>query len=223
MVENTESGDDVEFAIQGREYFGPLQSVTTERGFVVASYPDPEISDSSAEVIVVSGQGDEFEHSLRLSSQMRQVYYRAYAVNAEGVAYGSTRYLKIDDNAYSPGWVNASPLLGADGWWTSPWFGEFYVGDDSGWLTHGELGWLFTMGEHTNGIWIWREKLGWMWTNSINLSVPLSAMIRTTGYFSMARAVDLSSFTITGQITGCPWISINFSRSSSAAGDHSGW
>ena len=96
---------------------------------------------------------------------MRQVYYRAYAINAEGVAYGSTRYLEIDDNAYSPGWANASPLLGADGWWTSPWFGEFYVADDSGWLTHGELGWLFTMGERTNGIWIWREKLGWMWTN----------------------------------------------------------
>ena len=96
MIENTESGDDVMFTIKGREYFGSLHSTTTERGFVVASYPDPEISDSSAEVIVVSAQGDEFEHSLRLSSQMRQVYYRAYAVNAEGVAYGSTRYLAID-------------------------------------------------------------------------------------------------------------------------------
>ena len=44
--------------------------------------------------------------------------------------------------------------------------GEFYRVDDSGWLMHAELGWLFTMGDDTAGVWLWQERLGWVWTRS---------------------------------------------------------
>ena len=165
-IENLDAEEAVEFLIRGREYVDTLQSATTERGFVVASYPDPEISDRDAQVIVVSGAGDEFEHSLTLTGQSGKIYYRAYALNAEGVTYGSTSYIEMDEKEVSPRWADASSLDGTDGWWSSPWFGNFYLNEDSGWIMHEELGWLFAMGHPEDGVWLWQEKLGWMWTHS---------------------------------------------------------
>ena len=165
-IENLDAEEAVKFLIRGREYSDMLEPKTIERGFVVASYPDPEISDKDAQVIVVSGTGDEFEHSLTLTGQSGKIYYRAYALNAEGVTYGSTSYIEMDEKEVSPRWADASSLDGTEGWWSSPWLGEFYRVDDSGWLMHAELGWLFTMGDDTAGVWLWQERLGWVWTRS---------------------------------------------------------
>ena len=72
----------------------------------------------------------------------------------------------MDEKEVSPRWADASSLDGTDGWWTSPWFGEFYRVDDSGWLMHGELGWLYGLpqSDDSAGVWLWQETLGWIWT-----------------------------------------------------------
>ena len=51
----------------------------------------------------------------------------------------------------------------ADGWWASPWFGNFYLGAN-GWLRHEALGWLYAAGDGAGGVWMWQENLGWLWT-----------------------------------------------------------
>ena len=49
--------------------------------------------------------------------------------------------------------------------WFSSWLGTIYqVGD--GWVYHAELGWIYPQLK-PSGIWIWREQIGWLWTNSI--------------------------------------------------------
>ena len=63
-------------------------------------------------------------------------------------------------------WAKADPVLDAQNWWSSPWFGEFYMTNDSGWIMHANLGWVFSMGhDDGNGVWLWQSNLGWLWTN----------------------------------------------------------
>jgi hypothetical protein len=53
----------------------------------------------------------------------------------------------------------------AEGWWQSPWFGSFFMGDGKGWIRHEDLGWLYHIPD-SEGVWLWQEKLGWTWTGS---------------------------------------------------------
>jgi hypothetical protein len=154
--------------LSGKEFMGTSQPVTTERGFLLSPYPDPKLSDEDVDIIVVQGQsGEDFEYNLSNSMvQSDVVYYRAYAANEEGVAYGASYQLEMNADEVAPSWSEALPVEGAENWWSSPWFGNFYLNEDSGWLMHGELGWLFAMGHPKDGVWLWQEKLGWMWTHS---------------------------------------------------------
>ena len=58
------------------------QGGVSERGFVIAGYPEPELSGEGVEVIVTDGQGDVFEY-LVPPGYRGVYYYRAYAVNEE--------------------------------------------------------------------------------------------------------------------------------------------
>ena len=140
---------------------------STEYGFIIAARPDPDLTDPTAQIIPVSGQFGAFEHMLPVDANYHNQYFRAYAMNGEGVSYGASYRIVAPDSILALGWTGANRITGAPGWWTSPWFGEFYRVGDSGWMLHAELGWIFAAGQNTNaGIWIWLEKMGWMWTNS---------------------------------------------------------
>ena len=195
-IENLDAEEAVKFLIRGREYSDMLEPKTIERGFVVASYPDPEISDKDAQVIVVSGTGDEFEHSLTLTGQSGKIYYRAYALNAEGVTYGSTSYIEMDEKEVSPRWADASSLDGTEGWLSSPWLGEFYRVDDSGWLMHenwaGSLLWGMTPQPSGYG------RRDWAGYGQEATFIPsFTVMIQVRGYSFMARAQAIGFYSMT--------------------------
>ena len=40
---------------------------------------------------------------------------------------------------------------------------NLYTPDNRGWLMHADLGWLFAYGQPGQGVWLWREGLGWVW------------------------------------------------------------
>jgi len=61
--------------------------------------------------------------------------------------------------------TSAKPMKNAPGWWTSDWFGTYYLAEASGWILHMDLGWLYPSISASEGIWIWKEALGWVWTN----------------------------------------------------------
>ena len=97
--------------------------------------------------------------------------------------------------------VGGFPVEGAENWWASPWFGNFYLNEDSGWLMHEELGWLFAIGHPADGVWLWQEDLGWMWTHSppIHFSTVTKQAV---GCFFTVREHKGFCFLITAKISG---------------------
>lgn len=63
----------------------------TERGFVIGSVVNPTIEDQK---VVIAGTGTgAFEYRVTGFSKTEFTYYRTYAINKKGVAYGETKYL----------------------------------------------------------------------------------------------------------------------------------
>ena len=52
----------------------------------------------------------------------------------------------------------------AKDWWTSPWLGSFFL-SPNGWIRHAQLGWVFPVESPTAGLWLWKDGMGWLWTD----------------------------------------------------------
>jgi hypothetical protein len=51
-----------------------------------------------------------------------------------------------------------------NGWIQSPWFGTFQRFEQTDWIYHTQLGWIYAPAESTDGIWLWMEQENWLWT-----------------------------------------------------------
>jgi len=60
--------------------------------------------------------------------------------------------------------LSGSADLGQGGWLHSPWFGNFFRGNEN-WLHHGSHGWLFTVPGQGNSMWMWNPRQRWLWTS----------------------------------------------------------
>jgi hypothetical protein len=88
-------------------------------------------------------------------------YYRAYARNAVGENVGSIKKLVTGEH---PGaWWSDMPEVGV-GWRASDWFGEFRKFEQTDWIYHAKLGWVFVVPDEERGLWLWHRELGWLWT-----------------------------------------------------------
>lgn len=52
---------------------------------------------------------------------------------------------------------------GTGNWRTSPWLGTF-LPHPSGWIHHAQMDWLYAHGGAQGDLWLWNNKLGWLWT-----------------------------------------------------------
>jgi hypothetical protein len=135
-----------------------------EKGFVWAGTPRPILDQNGSFKIVSNGTGSKFNALIKDLIAGKKYFFRAYVRNREGVGYGSVLELKTVRNI-SPRWIIAQPGAAAN-WWSSPWFGSFYMNDTNvSWIMHSELGWLYPMASGKNGVWLWKEQLGWLWTD----------------------------------------------------------
>ncbi len=91
----------------------------------------------------------------------RKYYFRTFAENSEGLAYGPERSFITADVEVSSIWANATELTG--GWYSLEEFGNFYL-QESPWIYHEALGWLYAVEDETDGVWLWNNQLGWCWT-----------------------------------------------------------
>ena len=140
-----------------------------ERGIVVADYPEPKITDSDASVLRSSAQSDYFIVSAKLNFGP-SFYFRAYAINGEGISYGASTKTKMTAPASEKRyieWAGAFPMETGGAWWYSPWFGYFYAKQGNGkeWIYQADLGWLFANPRDGEGIWFWSEARKWFWTS----------------------------------------------------------
>ena len=88
-------------------------------------------------------------------------YYRAFARNSEGTAYGATLTLFQP----KPGWWLDLGETSKTGWITDSWMGNL-VPYPNQWAYHRRLGWTYLSPDGNDGYWIWRKDNGWLWTNA---------------------------------------------------------
>jgi hypothetical protein len=137
--------------------------VSTERGIVLGRHPDPEPGGFGVTVLEAGlglGQFEATPHNLVAG---KKYYYRAFAKNAEGESFGSQERFTAAKEPVGPAWASAQASGQAADWWTSPWFGSFFLGKN-GWMRHETIGWLFAVDDGAGGVWLWQENLGWLWT-----------------------------------------------------------
>ena len=91
-------------------------------------------------------------------------YYRTYSENPEGVSYRASKsFRRLKWKVPHPGHPRSEPGTQLVG---SPWLGSFYKSDDSGWILHSKMGWLFVLPNADSGVWFWLEDRGWFWTDA---------------------------------------------------------
>ena len=132
------------------------------RGFLLSERPNPKPGRKNITRLDSNGSKNFQAQATELKAG-KKYFYRAFATNAQGTALGSVESFTTIAGPPSPSWINAQPGAAAN-WWTSPWFGNFYL-NANGWPRHEQLGWVFPMESPTAGLWLWKRDLGWLWTD----------------------------------------------------------
>jgi hypothetical protein len=88
-------------------------------------------------------------------------YYRAFARNSEGTAYGATHALFEPKPRW---WLNLGETTSL-GWIIDSWMGDLAPYPNR-WVYHRRLGWIYMSPDGNNGYWLWRQENGWLWTNA---------------------------------------------------------
>ena len=86
-------------------------------------------------------------------------YFRPYAINSVGMGFGSIK--KFISNKSDSWYANDKNLQA--GWKSSDWFGAF-LPFKNGWVYHQELGWGYVSTDTFDGLWVWLQGKGWLWT-----------------------------------------------------------
>jgi hypothetical protein len=165
-----ETGDPVDVGFQEAILSGKLLDKGSSMdliqiGMLVSTDPNPYLDTNG--IILERGFLDTnqtFEAMMMGLEKGTKYFYRTYAMNAEGVGYGVVKDFVMQEHARGPSWANAQPGAAAN-WWTSPWFGSFYMNDGNAWVMHSELGWLYPMPSGKSGVWLWKDFMGWLWTD----------------------------------------------------------
>ena len=125
-----------------------------EVGFVVSSQMDMR------ENVLILSELDplsmQFYSSLEEIPMYGRIYYQAYAVNEAGINYGSTKIVETQTMRDGESFEDPQDNIG--------WFGDFVAMDNTDWVFHSKLQWLYAQPDEQNGLWLWKPDHGWLWT-----------------------------------------------------------
>jgi hypothetical protein len=108
-------------------------------------------------------ESPEFSVMVRNLTPGTTYYYRVYARNEMGETLGARKRLKTPEKIDLSMWFADMPKMGG-GWRISNWFGSFQQFAKVDWIYHSELGWAYIVSDQKDGMWIWQNGRGWMWT-----------------------------------------------------------
>ena len=108
--------------------------------------------------------GTNFQVKVRELEPGTSYYYRAFASNEVGESPGVRKRLKIPALSQPTAWW-AKMRDAGNGWTESAWFGAFQKFEETEWIYHTQLGWIYAPAESTDGIWLWLDREGWLWTS----------------------------------------------------------
>jgi hypothetical protein len=135
----------------------------TNYGFLISTKPHLDSDLNGTSPLFAVGESANFSAVATNLQGGKKYFYRAFATNTEGTSLGSVETFTTTAYPLSPSWVDAKPGT-ANNWWTSPWFGNFYL-NANGWTRHEKLGWVFPMESPSAGLWLWKQGMGWLWTD----------------------------------------------------------
>jgi len=131
------------------------------KGFLYGRSPDLSEGDSDTTVITSTTTDDSLiQATLADLVPSRTYYYRSFAENNEGSAYGPLKKFETPAEIDINLWKDAGHL--GNNWYQLEGFGIFYL-DDSTWIYHESLGWLYIVEDTTDSFWCWHSQLGWSW------------------------------------------------------------
>ena len=112
----------------------------------------------------LNGSTGEFTVTVTGLTPGERYFHRAYATNVEGTGHGARKRIVIPQatSPAPPWWANTEEA--AAGWRVLTWFGAFRP-YDNGWIYHADLGWFYAQSDGADGLWIWNDAKGWLWTN----------------------------------------------------------
>jgi len=158
---------------------GPVE----QTGVYISERPMVRTDDENVRKVVVRSTDDIFfERQYNPIGKKGGLYVMAYARNEEGESYGLEEYVDLEIRENYDYLTDATMLDDAPGWWESPWFGTYYR-SDSGWILHLELGWLYPSPSAGSGLWLWKDSLGWLWTEEPVYPYLYSSDMRNWFYF----------------------------------------
>jgi hypothetical protein len=129
-------------------------------GFLLSQKINAKPGDWGAQVISATVSGELFEANIS-GLQFETTYYlRALAENSKGLAFGSFKRIRLEPESMAP----FDGLAMGDDWQESSWFGSFHW-NNSRWVFHSGLDWIYVSGNPPVGWWFWSEDLGWVWTS----------------------------------------------------------
>ncbi len=165
--------EDGQFWMGGRVLDPGMSVEDLEVGILVSGRP---IVDADAKGVLkgklrLADDDENFGFEFFPDESMDKLYVVAYARNEKGTSYGLQERVDllfpgVEDSPKASLYSFAEPIDGAPGWWNSLWFGNFYHSEQSGWLLHLDLGWLYPSATVGDGLWFWKESIGWFWTKS---------------------------------------------------------
>jgi hypothetical protein len=125
-------------------------------GFVIGD----SLADINQVVNVTSPISDLDEFTLDTSELIfgQTYFYKAFAENAAGLTFGNIKKFTVSSNLW---WEDAEVYQGN---WRVNWLGAF-LPNDNGWIYHLDHGWAYVESDKVDGLWMWLEELGWVWTN----------------------------------------------------------
>ena len=131
-----------------------------EVGFIVSTKITGWKTDLQKIVLSAELQGDFFRVSLHQSLDDGTYYVRSFARNSAGEVVGSVKRFRVEGNYRAP--FDAYSVGGL--WYRSDWFGLFRKTNFQ-WIYHQDLEWIYHGPIEPQGIWFWREGIGWLWSN----------------------------------------------------------
>ncbi|MEL0118751.1 MAG: hypothetical protein VXB01_07400, partial [Opitutae bacterium] len=162
-TELIEPTDDNNFQLRGR-ILADGGSKILNSGFLLGPNPGLSVNNLNGGLILENQYEGAFEIEAVAEAldPGHTYYYRAFADNKEGTAYGPERKFTVDNeqSSFTGMWAKAENVSAE--WYNLDGFGLFFR-TNSPWTYHIDLGWIFVV-EVDNGFWGWTPSTGWWWS-----------------------------------------------------------
>ena len=140
-------------------------SPVTERGFLLSPKPNPKPGRQNVQRLVAENGPGIFKTDAANLKPGKKYFYRAFATNAGRNLPWFSRDLYVTTTGTLSSELDRCPAGHCRQLVGESVVRKFLSLHANGWARHEKLGWVFPMESPTAGLWLWKEGMGWLWTD----------------------------------------------------------